>query len=361
MLLIGLNDVSETYLRAAVEFASGQIKIVGLLGRNDRHVGRMVASHRILGAPEDVGAVVKQLESHGIAVDRIVIATSYERLSPAARGALIDLERSSSIVMQYLAEDLGFAPKGDPSADARNASPPATNDDVSFEIAPHELDLISRRPYWRTKRILDIAISSACLIALAPVLVAVAIVVGASIGFPLVFWQQRPGLGGRPFRVYKFRTMSAAHAPDGRRLTDAERVSGIGTFLRRTRLDELPQLINILRGDMSIIGPRPLLPIDQHQAYRARLLVRPGLTGWAQVIGGRAISPEDKAALDVWYVYNASFLLDLKIIARTLPMVVFGETTSQHLINLAWNDLSKAGILRQTHLLSFGQRLRSAS
>jgi lipopolysaccharide/colanic/teichoic acid biosynthesis glycosyltransferase len=166
----------------------------------------------------------------------------------------------------------------------------------------------------------------------------VALFVAASVGFPVIFWQRRPGLGGRSFHLYKFRTMGAAHSADGRRLTDAERVHRVGNFLRRTRLDELPQLLNILRGDMSFVGPRPLLPRDQPKSC-ARLLVRPGLTGWAQVVGGRDIPPEDKAALDVWYVRNASLLLDLEIVLRTAPIVFFGERISERLIARARREL----------------------
>ena len=140
--------------------------------------------------------------------------------------------------------------------------------------------------------------------------------------------------------------MAAPYDVDGRKLSDDERVSRIGIFLRRTRLDELPQLINILRGDMSFVGPRPLLPRDQDNAYRARLLVRPGLTGWAQVVGGRAISAEDKAALDIWYVRNASLALDAKILVKTVPLVIFGETISRKLIENAWADLRSAGVLQ---------------
>src|SRR5258708_22945977 len=134
--------------------------------------------------------------------------------------------------------------------------------------------------------------------------------------------------------------MGAAHGPDGRPLPDAARTSRVGNVLRRTRLDEFPQLFNILRGDMSFVGPRPLLPCDQPKACGVRVLVRPGLTGWAQVVGGRDISPEDKAALDVWYVRHASLVLDLKIAARTIPMVLFGERISESLIERAWRDLS---------------------
>src|SRR5208337_5259211 len=104
------------------------------------------------------------------------------------------------------------------------------------------------------------------------------------------------------------------------------------------------QLFNILRGEMSFVGPRPLLPRDQPEAYRARLLVRPGLTGWAQVVGGRDISPEDKAALDVWYVRNASLALDIEIAIRTVPVVLFGERISVSLIERAWRDLSESGV-----------------
>ena len=206
--------------------------------------------------------------------------------------------------------------------------------------------MISKRRYWMLKRTIDCLGALALLMICSPLLVIAAVLAVASVGSPLLFWQQRPGLGGRPFRVYKFRTMRSAHTSDGRKLSDKERVSRMGTLMRRLRLDELPQLFNILRGDMSFIGPRPLLPCDQADEYRARLLVRPGLSGWAQVVGGRDISPEDKAALDVWYLRNASLALDLQIVARTIPIVFFGERISRPLIERAWRDLSEGGILR---------------
>ena len=112
---------------------------------------------------------------------------------------------------------------------------------------------------------------------------------------------------------------------NGQRKSDNARVSAVGDFLRRTRLDELPQLLNILKGEMSFVGPRPLLPVDQPIDSKSRLLVRPGLTGWAQIKGGRQIAPDDKAALDVWYVRNMSLALDLKILLGTMPMLIFGE------------------------------------
>ena len=217
---------------------------------------------------------------------------------------------------------------------------------LSFEIAPAELDMIAKRRYWVGKRAFDSLAALALLFICSPLMAVAAVFVALSIGSPVLFWQQRPGLGGRPFRLYKFRTMRAAHAPDGHSLSDKERVSRIGSLMRRLRVDELPQLFNVVRGDMCFIGPRPLLAREQPDAYRARLLVRPGLTGWAQVVGGRDISPEDKAALDVWYVRNASLALDLEIVARTVPMVLLGERISRPLIEQTWRDLSEGGILK---------------
>ena len=254
------------------------------------------------------------------------------------------VERSRGISLQFLAEDLGL------DCDELRAIAahlkPQPSADLSFEINQAELKIISGRPYWMVKRTIDFLGALALLIICFPLIAVVAALVLSGVGSPLLFWQQRPGLGGKPFRVYKFRTMRSAYTSDGRKLSDKERVSRLGMLLRRLRLDELPQLFNILRGDMSFIGPRPLLPCDQSDEYRARLLVRPGLSGWAQVVGGRDISPEDKAALDVWYVRHASLALDLEIVARTIPMVLLGERVSRPLIERAWRDLSEGGILK---------------
>jgi lipopolysaccharide/colanic/teichoic acid biosynthesis glycosyltransferase len=190
----------------------------------------------------------------------------------------------------------------------------------------------------------------------------VAILVAIDVGLPVVFWQQRPGFNGRPFKLYKFRTMAAAHKANGERMPDDQRTSDIGRFLRRTRLDELPQLFSILTGEMSFIGPRPLLPVDQSAAYAARLLVRPGLTGWAQVKGGREISAADKAALDVWYVLNASLALDLEIVAHTIKMVLFGDKVDAIAIRRAWRELQQAGMIAESvpkHTLSCLKECRS--
>src|SRR5262249_40886970 len=153
---------------------------------------------------------------------------------------------------------------------------------------------------------------------------------------------------GRPFKLYKFRTMRGAHDKRQRWITDNQRSSTVGQILRRTRLDELPQLYNVLIGDMSLIGPRPLLPCDQSPDYAGRLLVRPGITGWAQVNGGRVISTSDKLILDIWYVKNASLVLDLVIVLRTMKMVLFGDRINVKALNQARSHMGLNALLRTT-------------
>lgn len=175
------------------------------------------------------------------------------------------------------------------------------------------------------KRVIDIVGAASGLILLSPVIMLCAIAVARSMGRPVLFRQQRPGQGGRPFDMVKFRTMSDARGPDGRLLPDGERLTRVGRFLRSTSLDELPELWNVLVGDMSLVGPRPLLMayLDRYTLGQARRHdVKPGVTGWAQVNGRNAISWEEKFALDTWYVDNQSLRLDLRILFATVMQVI---------------------------------------
>jgi lipopolysaccharide/colanic/teichoic acid biosynthesis glycosyltransferase len=175
------------------------------------------------------------------------------------------------------------------------------------------------------KRGIDVAGAAAGLLVLSPVLAAIAAAVRASQGAPVLFRQVRPGLDGRPFTILKFRTMRPPRPGEDRFLTDGQRVSPIGRFLRRTSLDELPELWNVLRGEMSLVGPRPLLVeyLDRYTAEeRRRHQVRPGITGWAAVNGRHAIPFRERLALDVWYVDHWNLWLDLRILARTALQVI---------------------------------------
>lgn len=340
VLIVGLSRLTEAYLLSIHEFARNRIRIAGLLGRKESDVGRIVLEYPVLGIPEQLPTVLQDLEVHGVTVDRIVVAMHFARLSPLARQALLDIEQTARIPVDYLAEHMGFeehVPSG------LNA---ASKQARTFAIDSSRLAKLAARPYWRIKRTIDVIGSLIGFVVLAPSMLLVALLVMIDIGLPVVFAQQRPGLGGRPFHLYKFRTMGPSHDAEGHRISDEDRLSVIGRFLRRTRLDELPQLYHVLVGDMSFIGPRPLLPIDQSPDYAMRLLVRPGITGWAQVTGGRTISALDKAALDVWYVKNASLRLDAEIVLRTIPLLLFGERISRAAIERAWRDLTLDGICR---------------
>ena len=181
------------------------------------------------------------------------------------------------------------------------------------------------------KRSFDIVASVLGLLLLAPVIAVVAILIQRKLGSPVLFRQTRPGLYGKPFEMVKFRTMLDATDKHGNLLPDDERMTPFGSFLRASSLDELPELWNVLRGDMSLVGPRPLLmeylPLYSKEQYR-RHEVRPGVTGWAQVNGRNAISWEDKFKLDVWYVDNRSFWLDLKILFLTVKKVLVRDGIS---------------------------------
>jgi len=182
------------------------------------------------------------------------------------------------------------------------------------------------------KRILDLALAVPLLVLLLPALALVALLVRIKLGSPVLFRQQRPGLHGKPFTLFKFRTMTDARDVQGRLLPDAERLTRLGRFLRGTSADELPELFNVLKGDMSLVGPRPLLMqyLDRYTPEQMRRHeVKPGITGWAQVNGRNAITWEQKFALDVWYVDHWSFWLDLKVIALTFWKILIREGVSQ--------------------------------
>lgn len=183
-----------------------------------------------------------------------------------------------------------------------------------------------------SKRIFDILFSSLILLLLSPLMLLVGLILLCLQGWPVFFRQERPGLNGKLFRLVKFRTMRSLYDRNGQLLPDESRITKFGKFLRRTSLDELPEFFNVLKGDMSVVGPRPLLVqyLERYSPEQARRHdVLPGVTGWAQVNGRNALTWEDKFKLDVWYVDNRSFWLDLRIILITIWKALSGEGISQ--------------------------------
>ncbi len=182
------------------------------------------------------------------------------------------------------------------------------------------------------KKVLDMILAAQAGIFFSPLLVLLAVLIRVKIGAPVIFCQNRPGLDGKPFATYKFRTMTNARDTQGNLLSDKERLTSLGKFLRSTSLDELPTIFNVLKGDMSLVGPRPLLIqyLNRFTPEQARRYeVKPGITGWAQVNGRNAITWEQKFALDVWYVDHLSIWLDLKILALTIWKILKREGINQ--------------------------------
>ncbi|WP_317622543.1 MULTISPECIES: sugar transferase [unclassified Ketobacter] len=181
------------------------------------------------------------------------------------------------------------------------------------------------------KRILDISVAFVALLLFSPAMLLLSIAIWSSMGRPVLFYQERPGLNSQPFRMMKFKTMRDSIDDDGNQLPDSMRITKLGAFLRSTSLDELPELWNVLKGDMSLVGPRPLLkeylPLySQRQLKRHQ--VRPGITGWAQINGRNSISWKEKFEFDIWYVENQSLWLDLRILILTFIKVVKREGIS---------------------------------
>lgn len=178
---------------------------------------------------------------------------------------------------------------------------------------------------------MDLVLAIAAFILLLPLFALLACLILARLGRPIIFCQIRPGLAGKPFQIYKFRTMTEARDDEGRLLPDRQRLTPLGEFLRRTSLDELPELYNVIKGDLSLVGPRPLL--SRYIPYYSereclRHTVKPGLTGWAQINGRNYLPWTERLALDVWYVENWSLLLDIRILLKTVAIVVGQEGVS---------------------------------
>jgi len=181
------------------------------------------------------------------------------------------------------------------------------------------------------KRTMDLAVALFALFLLSPLLIVVVIAVLATLGRPVLFRQQRPGLDGKPFWIFKFRTMIESRAANGKLLPDQERLHPVGRILRKLSLDEVPELINVVRGEMSLVGPRPLL-MSYIERYSPEQMRRhdavPGITGWAQVNGRNTLAWQEKFDLDLWYVDHVSLSLDIRILLKTLMLVVTGQGIS---------------------------------
>lgn len=326
IVMIGASQLTSLYLKLLRAYLPGHHRVIGILDEKPNLVGRKIAGVPVTGTPNHLEALISEYAVHGIRTDRVLVGGDPDLLST---DALKEVQR----VCGHWGLTLDFVPQlmglwGD------------RNSPVSVELVAATPSVTHLPRYLRWKPALDLCACLILMIVLSPLYLLAAALVLIDVGQPLLFWQQRLGLGGRTFLLHKFRTLRPPFDWQGRPIPDDQRISAIGRFLRKTRLDELPQLFNVLVGEMALVGPRPLLPEDQPGNAAVRLLVRPGITGWAQVNGGKLLSADEKHLLDEWYIQNASLGLDLKILLATLKVMFVGERRS-HLVKQPDDQLGR--------------------
>jgi lipopolysaccharide/colanic/teichoic acid biosynthesis glycosyltransferase len=326
ILVIGATRQAWFFSRMVEEFTSHEQRIVAILDESPSLFNRTLNGYSIVGSPENLSKIIDEYATHGINIGKVVLAVHPKDLMGATRKNIFAICTAKNIPIEWFHEKLSLSQ----SKSSTYLKTPAA--DLDYASAP------AGWSYCNSKRLMDVAFALIMMIPLAPLTMLVAALVSIDVGFPIVFWQQRIGHVGRPFHVYKFRTMRSSFDREGRPIPETKRLSLFGLFLRRNRLDEIPQLVNILMGNMSVVGPRPLLPIDQPKNIRLRLQIRPGLTGLAQINGGTLLTSEEKDAIDEWYIKNATVLLDIKIMVYTVWIIVRGNRRNESVISMAIDE-----------------------
>ena len=307
MIIIGSNRMAAAFIQLLRSYAPQQEPVIAVLDEATSMIGRALAGVQVVGSADELDSIIKEFAIHGVKTNRVVIAGEPNLLRPAVLEEVDRICATHQITLSFLPQMMGLTERK--LASARQPLLPVT---ASVPV----------RSYFFIKRWIDVLGSLALIILFSPILVIAAVLVRLDVGSPVVFWQERVGWKRRSFLIYKFRTLHAPFDSEGTPTQEGRRPSAIGRFLRTTRIDELPQLFNVLLGDMSLVGPRPLLPQDQPSESSLRLAVRPGITGWAQINGAKLVSKEDKEKFDEWYVQNASLLVDLRIALRTIVVLM---------------------------------------
>ena len=340
ILVVGAGELAWFYTRAVGSLAFVRQKIVGLIDLERGNRGRTLAGHTILGSCARIDEILTELAVHGVQIERVIVAEPLAGPGSPHWDALRSACDARGVLLDFLPEQLAL-PGLEDLTETNRTMRETSSQEVDLEpsdLSGNSISRPSERFYFRFRRWLDVIAPAVLIILLLPLFLITGLLVLFSFGSPLLFWQERMGRFGEPIHVHKFRSMRAPFDSQGHPLNDIERETGIGRFLRASRLDELPQLFDILRGDMSFIGPRPLLPIDQPPDPRKRLSVRPGMTGWAQVHGGRIITPVEKGALDEWYIDNANLMVDCKICLLTMRSILKGDTRDGKAVSKALAD-----------------------
>jgi len=317
VIMIGSTKLTFLFVKFLAAYCPGERRVIALLDGGKGMAGRTVSGIRIVGPPDHLQPIIDEFAEHGVRTDRVVIGGNEDLLPEETLGEVQRVCTQRGIPLDFVPKLVGLT-----ALERRPAPKPETTiKETTSGVAPSTV----QSPYFRWKHAVDFVAAATILALYAPFLILAGGLALVDVGWPIVFWQQRLGARGRPFVIYKLRTLRPPFDQLGRPIAENERESWVGALLRRTRLDELPQLFNVLVGDMSLIGPRPLLPRDQPANPSVRLLIRPGITGWAQVNGGTLLTASEKDALDEWYLRNASWWLDFRIVLMTMRLMIWGQ------------------------------------
>ena len=324
VIIVGLNDLSSFYIRFLEAFASGQLRAIAVLDRDPRSIGRSIDGIPVIGPPAHLQSVIEEFAVHGLRTNRVVVGGETDILPDEDLREIQRVCAQQNIDLEFVPRLFGLSPT--------NALEQLARAGIQFPATAASASPFTLPYYFRLKRFIDFFAALVMIIVLSPLWILVAFLAFLDVGSPILFWQQRTGQNGCNFLLHKIRTLRPPFDWRGQTVREEQRLSWFGRLLRETRLDELPQLVNVLVGDMSMIGPRPLLPQDQPPTPTVRLMVRPGITGWAQVNGAALLSPKEKEELDEWYIRNASFWLDLRIAGLTLLRLVEGPRRPKQIL-----------------------------
>jgi lipopolysaccharide/colanic/teichoic acid biosynthesis glycosyltransferase len=312
VVVIGSNYLSSSFIKWLETNEIEPKQVMAILDDRKEVTGQKISGVQVLGSPLQLKQTIEEFSVHGVKVDEVIVSSGENQLPKPVLAELQRICRQREIELTFLPQLFHSTFR---QATDSNTEPAELQQAATFPISS----------YFEVKRVLDFVFALLFTVLLSPVFICVSVLVALDVGTPLVFWQRRLGLGGRGFQIYKFRTMQSPFDRLGESLPEIQRLSAIGHLLRKTGLDELPQLLNVLVGEMSLVGPRPLMPEDQPADPTIRLMVRPGITGWAQVNGGKQITNDEKGDLDEWYIRNASPWLDLRILLLTCRYVLVGN------------------------------------
>jgi lipopolysaccharide/colanic/teichoic acid biosynthesis glycosyltransferase len=308
IIMVGATQLTSLYIKLLGACAPGQRRVLAILDDRPQSTGRSMAGNPILATTEQLDCIIEEFAVHGLQTDRVIVGGEPDVLSDVGLKEIQRVCKRREIKLDFVPRLIGL--------DERQRNPVSAT--VESEAIPNPNFALPR--YFEIKPVIDFFLALS-LILFFPLLIFAAFVVLLDVGSPILFWQQRFGKGGRKFLLLKFRTLRPPFDWRGQPIPEERRISRVGRLLRQSRLDELPQLLNVLVGDMSLIGPRPLLPADQPANPTTRLLVRPGISGWAQVNGGKFLTPEEKDEYDEFYIRNASPRFDLRIALMTLKVL----------------------------------------